>query len=65
MNKITIKNMTTGKYITLSKTIKGNTFNIKSSTKTANTGYIVTIPAKAIKDYAGNTLFQINSFDDI
>jgi hypothetical protein len=55
-NTITIKNLTTGKYISLTKAINGNTLTIKTSTKTANTWYLVTIPKGAIKDYAGNNL---------
>jgi autotransporter family porin len=54
--KITIKNLTTSKYSTLTKTIIGNTLNLKTSTKTPNTWYQVTIPKAAIKDYAGNNL---------
>ena len=55
-NKINIKNLTTGKYLTITKTISGNTLSIKTSTKTANTWYLVTIPKSAIKDVAGNNL---------
>jgi autotransporter family porin len=56
-NKITIKNLTTHKTITLTKTIKGTTLSIKTSTtKSKYTWYQVTIPSKAIKDMAGNNL---------
>jgi methionine-rich copper-binding protein CopC len=55
-NNITIKNQTTGRYITISKIMKGNTLTIKTSEKSANTWYTVTIPKSAIKDLAGNNL---------
>lgn len=56
-NNITIKNMTTGKKITISlKSLSGNSLNIKTSTRSANTWYLVTIPKGAVKDYAGNNL---------
>ena len=62
-NKITIKNLTTGKYSTLTKTISGNTLYIKTTTtKTKNTWYQVTIPRAAIKDYAGNNLLATYTF---
>ena len=61
-NNITIKNITTGKYLTLARTISGNTLNIKTSTKSANTWYIVTIPKAAIKDIAGNNLLATYTF---
>jgi autotransporter family porin len=60
--KITIKNLTTGKYSTLTKTITGNTLNLKTSTKTPNTWYQVTIPRAAIKDYTGNNLQATYTF---
>ena len=55
-NKITIKNLTTGKTVALTKAISENTLNIKTTTRIANTWYQVTIPKAAIKDYAGNNL---------
>ena len=56
-NKIIIKNLTTGKTITLTKTISRNMLNLKTrTTRTANTWYTVTIPRAAIKDKAGNNL---------
>ena len=56
-NKITIKNLSTGKLVSITKSICGNTLNIKtSSARTANTWYIVTIPKAVIKDMAGNNL---------
>ncbi len=53
---ISVKNASTGKYLALSKLISGNTLTIRTSSKTANTWYIVTIPKAAIKDNAGNNL---------
>ena len=56
-NNITIKNLNTGKTVTISKSISGTTLNIKTiATRKANTWYLVTIPAKAFKDYLGNNL---------
>ncbi len=56
-NNITIKNLTTGKTVTVSKSISGTTLMIKNTiTRTPNTWYQVTIPKSAIKDYAGNNL---------
>jgi len=48
--------MSTGKTLALSKSISGTTLNIKTSTRTANTWYLVIIPKAAIKDMAGNNL---------
>ena len=62
-NNITIKNLSTGTYKTLIKSISGNTLNIKSTTTLlANTWYQVTIPRAAIKDYAGNNLIATYAF---
>jgi outer membrane protein assembly factor BamB len=56
-NNITIKNLTTGKTVTISKSISGTILNIKTTAnRTANTWYTVAIPKAAIKDYAGNNL---------
>jgi beta propeller repeat protein len=55
-NNMNIKNLATGKYLTLARTISGNTLIIHTSTRNANTWYQVTIPKAAIKDYAGNNL---------
>jgi hypothetical protein len=56
-NSIKVKNLTTGKYITITKAISGTYLNIKTSTKrTANTWYQIIIPKSAIKDLAGNNL---------
>ena len=63
LNNITIKNLTTGKYVTITKSISGNTLYIKmTSTRIAYNWYQVTIPAKAIKDYADNNLLATYSF---
>jgi hypothetical protein len=55
-NNITIKNLTTNRYMTLSKGISLNTLTLRTSTRSANTWYQVTIPKASIKDYAGNNL---------
>ena len=60
---ITLKNLSTGTYKTITKTIIGNTLTLKSTTiLQANTWYQVTIPANAIKDYAGNNLKATYTF---
>lgn len=56
INKITVQKSSTGKYVSINKSIKGNTLSIKTSKRTANTWYTVTIPKTAIKDTAGNKL---------
>ncbi|WP_048190948.1 chitobiase/beta-hexosaminidase C-terminal domain-containing protein [Methanobacterium sp. SMA-27] len=62
-NNITIKNLTTGKYVTITKSISGNTLYIKmTNTRIAYNWYQVSIPAKAIKDYAGNNLIATYTF---
>ena len=61
-NSIKLKNLSTGKYVTIAKTISGSYLTIKTATKNANTWYKVTIPAKAIKDYAGNNLLAMYTF---
>lgn len=60
---ITLKNLSTGTCKTISKSISSNKLFIKSTTKLyANTWYQVTIPAKAVKDYAYNNLQTSYSF---
>lgn len=62
-NNITIKNLSTNTNVAITKTISSNTLNLKSNTTlTANTWYQVTIPAFAIKDYAGNNLTTSYTF---
>lgn len=54
---ITLKNLSTGRYNTLSKAISNKILYIKTTTTlNANTWYQVTIPAKAIKDLSNNNL---------
>ena len=56
-NSIKVKNLTTGKYVTITKSLSRNTLSIKtSSTRSKYTWYQITIPKSAIKDYAGNNL---------
>jgi len=61
-SSISIKNASTGKYFGLSKSMSKNILTIKTSTKTANTWYIVTIPKSAMKDMAGNNLLATYTF---
>jgi len=61
-NNIVVKNLSTNKNLSLSRSISGNTLTIKTSTKNANTTYQVTIPKSAIKDYAGNNLSATYTF---
>ena len=54
---IKVKNLTTGKYVTIHESISGNTLNIKTSkTRTKYDWYEIIIPKSAIKDNAGNNL---------
>lgn len=54
---ITVKNLTTGKKSTLTKTISGNILYIKNSCfLSPNTWYQVIMPIVAVKDKAGNKL---------
>jgi hypothetical protein len=56
-NKIKVKNIATGKYVTINKSINGNTLSIKTSTlKSKYTWYSVIMPKDAIKDYRDNNL---------
>ena len=56
-SKIYIKNLSTGKIVSISKWTSGNTLYIKmSSIKYAYNWYQVYIPASAVKDSAGNNL---------
>ena len=56
-NSIKVKNMSTGKYVTITKSIVGNTINIKTtSNRIGNDWYEIIIPKAAVKDIAGNNL---------
>ena len=55
-NGLTVKNVKTGKTLTLARTITNNILSIKTSLKTANTWYRVTIPESAIKNINGYNL---------
>ena len=62
-NNIKVKNLTTGKYVTITKSITGNTLYIKMTlTRIPYNWYQVTIPTKTIKDYAGNNLLATYTF---
>ena len=56
-SKIYIKNLKTGKIVSIRKSISGNTFYIKMNSKRyAHNWYQVYIPASAVKNSAGNNL---------
>lgn len=56
-NNIKLKNLSTGTYKTITKTIVNNMLYLKSTSKLySNTWYQVIISSKAVKDYAGNNL---------
>lgn len=61
-NSIKIKNLATGKYVTISKYIRGNTLNIKTVMRSKYTLYRVIIPKAAIRDYMGNNLRATYTF---
>ncbi|MTK64581.1 MAG: M6 family metalloprotease domain-containing protein, partial [Methanobacterium sp.] len=55
-NSIHVKNILTGKYLTLNASVSGNTISLKVNNRKINTWYSLTIPAKAVKDRSGNYL---------
>jgi hypothetical protein len=62
-SSIKVKNLSTGKYVTITKSISGVYLNIKTSTKRSKyTWYQVTIPKVAVKDAAGNNLQATYTF---
>jgi uncharacterized repeat protein (TIGR01451 family) len=62
-NKITIKNMTTGKTVTITKSMSGSYLYLNTTSKrSSNTWYQVTIPAGAVKDKASNKLTKAYTF---
>jgi hypothetical protein len=61
-NSIKIKNLSTNKYVTITKAISGNTLYLRTGTRTANTWYQIIIPARAVRDLAGNKLTATYSF---
>lgn len=55
--KITIKNLSTGKTTPFTRSISGKILYLETTkSRSAHTWYLVTIPARAVKDYAGNDL---------
>ena len=61
-SKISIKNLSTGKTVSITKNISGNTLTIKmTSSRLHNNTYQVTIPSKSVKDKAGNNLATTNT----
>jgi hypothetical protein len=61
-NYIKIKNLTTGKYLTLAKSLSNNVLLIKTSTRTAHIWYQIIIPIAAVRDTAGNKLAATYTF---
>jgi len=56
-SKITLKNLTTGSYTSITKSISGNLLYIRTKdTRASNTWYQLSIPAGAVSDLAGNKL---------
>ncbi|MGF7118981.1 chitobiase/beta-hexosaminidase C-terminal domain-containing protein [Methanobacterium oryzae] len=56
-NKFYVKNLSTGKTVSISKWISGNTLYLKTTnTRAAYTWYQVYIPGYSVKDSAGNNL---------
>lgn len=54
-NNIIIKNLSTGKYVSVTKAISGNSLFIKTTLKRSKYAwYSVTIPKSAVKDTSGN-----------
>jgi glutamine amidotransferase-like uncharacterized protein len=61
-NFITVKNLTTKKFLKIFKTIAGNVLTIKTESKSAYNWFQVTIPAKAVKDSLGRSLTAAYNF---
>lgn len=61
-SKVYVKNLRTGKKVSISKWISGNILYIKTGKRSAYTWYQVYIPSYAIKDRAGNNLASRYSF---
>lgn len=62
-SKISIKNLKTGKPVSITKSIIKNILYIKTSSKrSAFTWYQVTVPARSVKDYSGNNLAAMYTF---
>ena len=62
-SKIYVKNITTGKIVSITRTISGNTLTIKmTSSRIHKNTYQIYIPSGAIKDKAGNNLTTTYTF---
>jgi M6 family metalloprotease-like protein len=55
-NSIRVKNMFTGIYSTINTSINGSILKVQINHRKINTWYVLTIPAKAVKDRTGNYL---------
>ena len=63
ISKIFIKNMTTGKYVSINNEISGNTLIIKTTqTRISKNTYEVYIPSASVRDLAGNNLAKSYTF---
>ena len=61
-SKIRVKNLKTGKYLSIKKYLSGNLLKIKTSKRSAHRWYQVIIPSAAIQDKAGNNLKTTYTF---
>jgi M6 family metalloprotease-like protein len=61
-NYIKIKNISTRKYISITKTISNNVLSLQTTLRTRYIWYLVTIPFAAVQDQAGNRLFSTYTF---
>ncbi len=61
-SKIRVKNLKTGKYLSIKKYISGSLLKIKTSKRSAHRWYQVIIPLAAIQDKAGNNLKTTYTF---
>ncbi len=61
-SKIRIKNLKTGKYLSIRKYFSGHLLKIKTSRKSAHSWYQVIIPLAAIQDNVGNKLKTTYTF---
>lgn len=62
-SEICVKDLSTGKIVTITKSIVGNTLDITTLKRSANNKYLVYIPASAVKDYSSNHLTTEYSFE--
>lgn len=61
-NNIRVKNVGTGKYLTITKAISGSKLYIKTSIRSKNSWYQVIVPKAAVQSYAGNNFAAVYAF---